>query len=106
MLVTTALLPAGFAAITCWPFIFVSPARATDEALIAHERVHYEEQAWITPLWWAAYAISPKFRLSAEVRGYKAQIQRNGITVDEAAEMLMKYRLGITKQEALKALTS
>ena len=106
VIVATSLIPAGFAAITCWPFIFVEPARATDEALIAHELVHYEEQAWITPLWWAAYTISPKFRFRAEVRGYRAQIQRNGITVDEAADMLMKYRLGITKQEALEALTS
>lgn len=106
MIVALSLFPPGFAAVTCWPFIFVDPARVTDEALIAHERVHYEEQAWITPLWWAAYAISPKFRLRAEVRGYKAQIQRNGITVDEAADMLMKYRLGITKQEALEALRS
>ena len=47
MIVGTNLIPKGFSAFCLWPFIFVRPEHRSDSSLIAHELVHYQEQAWI-----------------------------------------------------------
>lgn len=106
MIVTTEWVPHGFDAITCWPFIFVRPAQRDNAALIEHELVHYREQRWITPWWVLRYLLSRKFRLAAEVRAYRRQIELGGITQDQAAQMLTHYRLGITVDQALLSFNS
>ena len=104
MIVGTNLIPKGFSAFCLWPFIFVRPEHRSDSSLIAHERVHYQEQAWITPLWVALYLVSRKFRLAAEVRAYTRQIQLGGLTREQAAKALLSYRLGITYGQAMQDL--
>ena len=104
MIVATDFVPAGFDAITFWPFIFVRPEQRSNTPLIEHELVHYREQAWITPVWVLRYLLSKKFRLAAEVRAYTRQIELGGITRDQAAQMLTHYRLGITFNQAQEAL--
>jgi NRPS condensation-like uncharacterized protein len=94
----------GFDALTLWPFIFIDPQFINNQGLIEHEMVHYKEQAWITPYWIAKYAMTKKFRLGAEVRGYKRQIEVNGITTNEAANLLTNYGVGISYEEAIHLL--
>ena len=105
MIASSRFIPSGFDAVTIWPFIFVRPEHRNDTALIEHERVHYREQAWLAPLWWLRYLLSKKFRLAAEVRAYRRQIEVGDITVEGASNMLLKYRLGIDKRQALAAPT-
>lgn len=102
MLVKTKLIPKGFDAVTVWPFIFVRPERAHNKPLIEHELVHYEEQreAKVVP-WLLKYWLSEDFRIDAEVRAYKKQIEEGGITVLGAANMLLKYHTKLTSDEAL-----
>lgn len=92
----------GADAITLAPFIFISPSKANDEALVAHEMVHYKEQLrWLVIPWWIAYLVSRTFRKNAEIRAYKVQIALGGITVEQAARwMSTTYFLGISQQEA------
>lgn len=106
MIIATNFVPAGFDAITLWPVILVRPSQRGNIPLIEHELVHYREQAWIAPVWWLRYLLSRKFRLNAEVRAYKKQIELGGITQAQAALMLTQYRLGITPAQAFKSLTS
>lgn len=105
MILKTNLVPSRFDAITCYPFILVRPQFAGDKALLVHEMVHYQEQkkVFVIP-WLLRYWLSQKFRLAAEVRGYKAQIQAGGTTREKAASMLTCYGLGVTYEEAWRLL--
>ena len=89
---------------TIWPFIFVLPTHRHNVPLIEHELVHYREQAWTTPVWVLRYLLSRKFRFAAEVRAYRRQIELGGITQAQAAQMLTRYKLGITLADAASAL--
>ena len=104
MIIKTTLIRKPFQAISVWPVILVLPDHANNVGLIEHEMVHYREQAWIAPLWWLRYALSKSFRLEAEVRAYKRQIEVGGITRLTAAAMLLNYGLGITLEQALQLL--
>lgn len=104
MLVKTDLIPKGFDAFTCWPFIFIRPKYISNEGLIKHEMVHYKEQGLLSIPWLIQYFLSKKFRLAAEVRAYKVQIACDGITLMGAAVLLTTYRLGISLEEAMNAL--
>lgn len=104
MIIKTKFIRPPFQAITVWPVIFVLPDQAKNIGLIEHEMVHYREQAWIAPLWWLRYVLSKSFRLAAEVRAYKRQIEVGGITRLTAAAMLLNYGLGITLEQALQQL--
>lgn len=104
MVTSTRFIPKGFDAITFWPVILIRPGQRNNMPLIEHELVHYREQAWTTPVWVLRYLLSRKFRLAAEVRAYRVQIALGGITQDQAAQMLTRYRLGITFKHALEAL--
>ena len=104
MIIKTTLIKKPFQAITVWPVIFVLPDQADNVGLLEHELVHYREQAWIAPLWWLRYVLSKSFRLAAEVRAYKRQIEVGGITRLTAAAMLLNYGLGITLEQALQKL--
>ena len=105
MIVTTALIPKNFDAVTCWPFIFMRPEYATDKALLVHEMVHYNEQraAWVLP-WLLRYAFSKQFRFEAEVRGYRAQMSAGGINLALATHLLTLYAPDITHERARDAL--
>lgn len=104
MIIKTTLIRKPFQAISVWPVILVLPDQADNAGLIEHELVHYREQAWIAPLWWLRYALSKSFRLAAEVRAYKRQIEVGGITRLTAAAMLLNYGLDITLEQALQLL--
>ena len=104
MIISTHLIPKGFDAITFWPLILIRPEQCYNLPLIEHELVHYREQAWITPWWVLRYLLSRKFRLAAEVRAYRRQIELGGITHGQAAQMLTRYRLGMTIEKAREAL--
>lgn len=104
-IVKTNFIAKGFDAFTVCPIIFVRPEKADDHALIAHEIVHYCEQEKMgVALWLARYAASKTFRLEAEVRAYKRQIELGGITVEKAAQLLTQYKLGISHAEAVAKL--
>lgn len=103
---TSTLIPRGFDAVTLWPFILVRPSARNDAGLIEHELVHYCEQAWCTPIWWARYLLSPAFRQAAEVRAYRRQIAIGGISLGAAAHYLATgYRLNLSYGRALSLLT-
>ena len=104
MIISTRLVPRGFSALTLWPLILVRPEFRHDAAMIEHELVHFHEQAWITPIWVARYLLSKRFRLAAEVRAYRRQIEVGGISIEGAARMLLCYRLNINYDQALAAL--
>ena len=102
MIIKTTLIKKPFQAISIWPVILVLPDQANNVGLIEHEMVHYREQAWIAPIWWLRYVLSKSFRLAAEVRAYKRQIEVGGITRLTAAAMLLNYGLDITLEQALQ----
>lgn len=105
MVIQTRFIPKKFDAVTVWPFIFIRPENAKDDGLITHELVHYREQKeWLVLPWLLAYGLSKRFRLAAEVRGYKAQIAAGTILPIEAAFYLTQYGLNLTMTDALKLL--
>lgn len=107
MLLKTDWVFKGYEAFTCWPFIVVRPGCASDKALIEHELVHYREQRRVLTLpWLLCYWLSKEFRLKAEVRAYKRQIELGGITLNRAAEMLETYGTGRSYNELIKLLES
>lgn len=102
---TRRLIPKAFDSITIWPFIFIRPEVAEGSALIEHELVHYREQRNCLLLpWLALYLLWPGFRLAAEVRAYRRQIELKGITLDKAAKLLTLYRTGISYDKAVQLL--
>jgi|GEM_PF-6384271 hypothetical protein len=46
------------------------------------------------------YAISARFRMAAEVRGYLVQIAADSISQERAATLLMRYGVDITYEQA------
>ena len=105
MLLKTNFIFKGYEAVTVWPFILVRPGSAGDKALIEHELVHYREQARVLTIpWLLRYWLSKSFRLNAEVRGYKRQIELGGITVSRAALLLETYGTGHTYNELIALL--
>ena len=106
MIISTTLIPREFNALTIWPFMFIRQGHSGDAALIAHEMAHYREQrnCGVLP-WLLLYWLSKRFRIAAEVRGYRAQIAAGGITVDQAAQYLVQYGAGITLDRAKELLS-
>ena len=105
MIITTNLIRQPFDALTAWPFIFVRPESKNDQALIAHEMVHYRSMAWVTPFWWLRYALSKSFRWIQEVEAYRVQIALGGISLDDAAGLLCTYKTGHNFEQAREALS-
>ena len=105
MLVKTNLIFKGYDAFTVYPFIFIRPTRANDQALVAHEKIHYREQrkALVLPWFWR-YFTNRDFRLRAELRGYVEQIRLGGIGIWEAAQMLDTYDTGRSQEELRRLL--
>lgn len=101
---TNHLIPQGFAAITLWPFILIRPEFRGDEGLKAHEEVHWQ-QVWTTlGLFYPLYLLSKAYRLKVEVTAYREQLTYGGDPVVFADYLSTRYRLGITKDEALSML--
>lgn len=98
---SSLFVPSGYAAITIWPFIFMTKK---DDQLLTHEMVHFKEQAWITPIWFARYIFSTKFRVAAEVRAHKVQMQ-HGLPLETAARWLVRYDKKMTIEEATRLLS-
>jgi hypothetical protein len=96
----------GFAAITMWPFIFITPELAEDKPLIEHELVHYREQRkWLVLPWWVVYLTNKTFRFNAEIRGHAAQFYYNGCSLQwAAAHIVSKYKTGKSLEQTKKAL--
>ena len=104
MIVTTTLIQQPFDAVTVWPFIFIRPEYKDDQALIAHEMVHYKSMAWLTPFWWLRYALSKSFRWTQEVKAYRVQIALGGISIENATWLLCTYKTDHTSEVARAAL--
>lgn len=105
MIIKTNRIPTGYDAVSVWPFILMRPQWSDNKGLVEHEMTHYREQRLcLTVPWWILYGVSRAFRQAAEVRAYRRQIEVGGISTDRAADYLLTYRLGITKDEALQAL--
>jgi len=92
----------GADAIAFYPWTLVVLERYSDQALLAHELVHLQEQESLGRWrWWWRYLTSCRFRLAAEVRGYRAQVAMRGISVDEAARRISRcYLLRVTTEQA------
>lgn len=106
ILIRTRIVPGGFSALALWPFLFIRPEAATDAALVAHEKVHLQEQArWLVLPWWLAYLASRRFRLAAEVRAYRVQIAY-GLDPERAAQLLTTYRTGANLEQARELLVA
>jgi hypothetical protein len=95
-----------FDAITLYPFIFVRAGMENDEALIAHEQVHLQDQKnWFVLPWFLLYFLSPRFRFTAEVLGHAAQVRANGCSVQwAAAHITNRYWTFCTFAEAEASL--
>jgi len=94
----------GASGLTIWPFIFM--VNPDDQPLVAHEKVHFAEQArWLVLPWWVAYLLSAAFRKNTEVRAYKAQIAAGGDIEMCAFYLARNYRLGITAKQAKQELS-
>lgn len=93
-------------AISIWPFIFVVPDHSDNQPLLAHEKLHGQEQIkQFVVVWWIRYLFSRQFRQSAEIRAYKLQINMGGCTADQAAKWLSSnYKLKLTKSMAYDLL--
>lgn len=105
MIIETRFLPGFIHGLAIWPFIFVQPRFGSHYGLIQHELVHFHEQKrWLVVPWLVAYLLSRKFRLNAELRAYRRQIEVGGISVKRAASNLMQYRLGINYEQAVALL--
>lgn len=93
------------AATTWGPFIFIRPSKRDDVGLLAHEQVHVRQ--WKrNPFMFVPYLFSKKRRLAYEVEAYREQLTHYPERLDRIAEILAtKYRLDITKEQALAALT-
>jgi len=51
-----------------------SPSRGDlSRELIAHERVHFQQQGDLVDLWWEMFLADPEFRLTQEIPAHKAE---------------------------------
>lgn len=89
------------------PWLLIVPERKNDAALIAHEQVHLDEQATGVVRWWWKYLTSASFRLDAEVRAYRVQIELGGISPEHAATLIAdRYGLDVSYSRALSLVTT
>jgi hypothetical protein len=103
---TNWFIPSRFKATTYGPFIFIRPSAKDDAGLLAHEQVHVK-QFWRNPLFGLAYFFSKKARFKYEAEAYRAQLLHYPERLDALATILAtKYKLNITKEDALRALTA
>lgn len=95
------------------PSVYVPSGRPLSGSLIAHERVHIEQQGDDPAAWWARYLSDDEFRLEQEVEAHRAEwafCRRNN---QRGAKSMIAKRLAsplygsmITLQEALRVIES
>lgn len=87
--------------------VFLRPERRDDDALLAHEKVHCEQMlrvGWLA--WWWRYLTDEAFRFDAEVQAYRRQAElRPQHIYIYAMALATRYRLDVTYEEALAALS-
>lgn len=92
-----------FDAIVLYPFIFIE--KSASQALIEHEKIHLRQaQKYYIFLFYVLYLFSRKWRLKFEVEAYKQQI-RYGASLEHCARSLLKYKLKIDYNQAIKLLS-
>lgn len=87
------------------PIIFIRPRAKEDEGLLQHELVH-ARQFWRTfGLHGILYLACKKYRYNAEVEAYCESIKYSPWAIERFAHFIAtKYRLNVTKEEALACL--
>lgn len=55
------------------PAVYVPSGRALPPQLVAHERVHLEQQAGDPAGWWKRYLEDPEFRFEQEMQAHQAE---------------------------------
>jgi len=100
----------GAKATTRGPFIFVDPEFKDDPGLVPHEQVHVDQFFRTCGLHVFLYRFSNAYRFKSEAEAYRVQltcypadeyVQR----LDDYATFLAEhYDLGVTKDDAVKAL--
>ena len=91
------------------PLVFIRPRAKEDEGLLQHELVHVR-QFWRTfGFHLIMYPLSKKYRLKSEVEAYCASLKYSQHSLDYFIEyfaevIATKYRLKITKEEAIELL--
>lgn len=85
--------------------ILVRPEKASDKALLAHERVHQAQMRRVGTLtfWWR-YLTDRTFRLQSEVEAYQTSIAFGASQTGCALLLVDKYHLGITYTDAYRLL--
>lgn len=90
-------------------FVFIRPKYKNDNGLLQHELTH-SKQFYRNPLHLFLYKFSDKYKLKAEVEGYKVQLDyypnlnRNDLIDLFAGFIADRYGLKISKEEAKKLL--
>lgn len=73
VIVTNRIIPKRFHAYNIGPITFVRPEHADNEALLAHERVHFRQ--WCrNPFMYVFYHLSKKARYAYELEAYREQL--------------------------------
>lgn len=103
-----ALVPKRFAAVTVGTLIIIRPAYKDDIGLQKHEETHVRQ--FKADLRYAfRYQFSKVWRLKYEAEAYAVQVgyaNDQALAQDRFANFLVdKYDLGITKQQAMDAIT-
>lgn len=102
----------GYSAITIATIIFVRRDKAGDRALLEHERTHVRQFRDNRLTFWIRYLCSKKSRFAYEAEAYRVQLDWVEPEKYEACRQLFakwlvdKYQLGISLDEALKALSA
>ena len=103
---TNRFIPEFAAACARGPFIFIRPEYKDDLGLKAHEMEHVKQWLFTLGLHSILYLLFSEYRLWAEVDAYKVQAEyypddRKPLFAQYIAT---KYKLNITKEDALKLL--
>ena len=94
----------GMAGATRGCVIFIRPAYKHDKPLYEHEYTHVKQWYMTLGLFGIFYKLSKRFRLWAEANAYAVQVN-HGADIDLMADYLStNYGLGITADEAKKAI--
>lgn len=100
----------GAKATTRGPFIFVDPDFKDDPGLVTHEQVHVDQFFRTFGLHPFLYLFSKGYRFRSEAEAYRVQLtcypaNEYAQRLDDYATFLAEhYDLGVTKDDAVKAL--
>lgn len=102
---TDKLIPAGKAACTRGPIIFIRPQYKGDLGLLEHERTHVR-QWWRTCGWHSLwYASNKKYRYQSEIEAYREQLKFSPQELLTFAVFIVdKYGLDVELEKVMKDL--